>query len=214
MNTSNNNKSLSPDSTAEPTELSFFNYHEFLIPQTKHSLVINHFPNNYTTNDSTTFLKTRIIRIPRCYETNELSDLIPQFSMFYPGEEPGAINQEEKQSRIQGTYDNNLFGITSTVSLPISHEKLQSTVKQVNEFCYRAFNPYGIPILLENMADLITGGLFSQVSNSIGVKSYTKRVLEELEQFIANVNCKFKSEGIEVVIISPRRSGYLSVCVI
>ncbi|EGW31959.1 uncharacterized protein SPAPADRAFT_71503 [Spathaspora passalidarum NRRL Y-27907] len=216
MSTTNDNNSnpklfSSGPSTSEPNDLSFFNYHEFLVPQSKYSLVINHYPNNYASSNSTTQLNTRIIRIPRCYETTEFSDLIPSFSLYYPGKEPGAITQEHLD--VQGTYDGNIFGITSDFRLEINSNELQEIVRQVNQYLYNAFYPYSIPTLFENVLDLITGGMFSQLSNLVGVRSHTKRTLLQLEQYITDVNSKFKEREIDVVIISPRKSGYLSVCI-
>lgn len=212
-------------SNTDVPELIFFNYHEFLeVPTTSSGcalstakLVINHFPNIYADSLSLSYKNTRILRIPRCYYSRKYSDLIPQFSEYFPGQEPGAIHDPHPQINELGLYDDNYFGRSSRIPILnglLNENELKDIVITVNELLYQAFNPFSTITLFENILEIFTGGLFSQVSNLIGIKSFTKRRLDKLETFINDTNKSFETREIDLKIISPRYSGYLSVCII
>ncbi|KAI5957822.1 ERF4 [Candida theae] len=199
-------------------QLEFFNYHEFLIPNQDSSqaaLVINHFPNFFADKSSSTFHKTRIARIPRCYDTVTFSDLIPQFSTIYPGQEEGAIKTNGAGNVATGFYDGGKFGTTSEVvglESVLPKEDLLSIITQVNSILYDAFYPFCVIILIENVLDIVTGGLFIQLLNFFSAHTHTKRKVLELERFVEDVNSKWRSRDLE--IISPRKTGYLSICIV
>ena len=197
-------------------KLVFFNYHEFLAPNQDSSqpaLVINHFPNFYAETSSSTFHKTRIVRIPRCYDTVAYSDLVPQFSTVYPGHEEGAIKLDEGGNVTNGFYDGAKFGTTSEIVgfENVLQEDLLGTIKQINELLYDAFYPFHVVTLIENVLDVLTGGLFIQILNVLSLYTHTKRKVLELEQFVENVNDKWQPKDVQ--IISPRKMGYLSLCI-
>ncbi|KAI5956514.1 ERF4 [Candida jiufengensis] len=211
--TTNNDKANTPP-------LVFFNYHEYLssqqhLPNNQISLVINHFPNFYSDQNSSTYTNTRIIRIPRCYNSISYSDLIPQFSLSYPGEEEGAIKREEPRiEEVIGVFDNNEFGVTSeVVGLDIDKVQLHDIISSINEQLYVAFNPFSSWNLVENLLNILTGCMFIEVLNLFGLYTHTKRTVRTLENYVQKVNENFQKQGIDLVIISPRKTGYLSVCI-
>lgn len=233
------NESQVSDSNNEP--LSFFNYHEFLIndyefydpshssktsstsplnttSSTKKSIVISHFPNNYAPISSPTYNTTRIIRIPRAYDTHSLSYLIPQFSTYKPGMEPAAlIDNDEKQFRAIGEFDNhNLFGPTSLTPLVpnlISEQELKQIIETTNSYLVEAFNPYSFVNFLENTLDILTGTLYSKLFNRFILTNQSRQKLLDLETYIeieVNENT-FNKNNRDIRVISPRKSDYLSV---
>lgn len=211
MNETKTDSTVNPDQSSQ--ELVFFNYHEYLVPGSDDtSLVINHFPNIHTDLSSSTFKETRIIRIPRVYHTVQFPDLIPQFSCYYPGSEPGAITLTQLMS---GSFDDNSFNESSSIpSLEniILRSEFENIVSLVNESLAVAFNPMSKRMLLENLLDLLSGGLFLSLLNFLGIYSFTKRKLMELESQIDSINQINEKKGVDFKIISPRVTGYLSVC--
>lgn len=211
MNETKTDSTVNPDQSTQ--ELVFFNYHEYLVPGSDDtSLVINHFPNIHTDLSSSTFKETRIIRIPRVYHTVQFPDLIPQFSCYYPGSEPGAITLTQLMS---GSFDDNSFNESSSIpSLEsiILRSEFENIVSLVNESLAVAFNPMSKRMLLENLLDLLSGGLFLSLLNFLGIYSFTKRKLMELESQIDSINQINEKKGVDFKIISPRVTGYLSVC--
>lgn len=211
MNETKTDSTVNPDQSSQ--ELVFFNYHEYLVPGSDDtSLVINHFPNIHTDLSSSTFKETRIIRIPRVYHTVQFPDLIPQFSCYYPGSEPGAITLTQLMS---GSFDDNSFNESSSIpSLEniILRSEFENIVSLVNESLAVAFNPMSKRMLLKNLLDLLSGGLFLSLLNFLGIYSFTKRKLMELESQIDSINQINEKKGVDFKIISPRVTGYLSVC--
>lgn len=208
----------------EPNKLIYFNYNEYVASGTKGmedgqieehneiSLVVNHFPNVYEDISSASYRQTRIVRIPRIYDTLDFPDLIPQFSKFYPGSESGAITLNEFSI---GEFDEEIFNETSSVQqleTIISKEELETIVEHVNTMLAIAFNPYNQWTLMENILEFLTGGLLLQILNLFGIYSFTRRKVQQLEEYIEDVNGKNQEKNIDYRIISPRVSGYLSVC--
>lgn len=202
-----------------PSPLEFFNYHEFLVSdyipvqlsvQNKGtSIDVCHFPNNYVPRYSKTFESTRIVRIPRVFDTVDLPDLIPQFSTYRPGNEPAAISNGDQAFVCTGKYEDNYFGVTSVTPLVpdlLSADELLETVTKINEFLQLAFNPYSLASLFDGILFAISGGLLDQL-----YRTYSKRKLLELEHFVEHeINDNlWKHKSIKM--ISPRRSAYLSV---
>ncbi|KAI5964191.1 ERF4 [Candida pseudojiufengensis] len=210
------------DEKSRQTPLVFFNYHEYLTSQdpenNQPSLVINHFPNNHVIdNNADNSKNTRIIRIPRIYHSTPYSDLIPQFSLSYPGEEEGAIkiendNESIQQEEIIGIYDDNKFGTTSKViGLQIDEVLLHNIINHINQSLYNAYNPFNIYNLIENLLNIFTGGLFIEFLNLFKIYTHSKRLVMSLEKYIINTNKDLASQGIDLVVISPRKTGYLSI---
>lgn len=215
------------DSQKEP--LLFFNYHEFLTdkysvhPSCEHrdktkSIVVNHFPNNHVSIGSTSYISTRVVRIPRIFDTVYLSDIIPQFSTYVPGTEPAAIKEEySRPFHAVGFYDDNYFGETSITPLVpdyLTELEFHTIVTKVNEYLHLAFDPYNIWNLLDSLLDLFSANLYNQLCTRFIITTYSKRKLQQLEQYISNeVNLEMLRNRPNIKVLSPRRSGYLSVCI-
>jgi len=225
-NVTNNGENEISDRT-EP--LLFFNYHEFLTedyqlhPSCRYiskakSIVVNHFPNNHVPVDSATYNETRIVRIPRIFSTTKLSDLIPQFSDYTPGSEPAAINDQDGLTfKTTGIYDNNSFGVTSVTPLVpgyMTDEEFHAIIHKINQYLQEAFDPYNIWNLIDSILDLISANFYTKIINNFFVDTYSKRKLLELESYIDHeVNSKMLANRPGLKILSPRKSGYLSVCI-
>ncbi|RCK65045.1 Ras modification protein ERF4 [Candida viswanathii] len=206
----------------EQHKLIYFNYNEYVASGTQGSreqpqepseisIVVNHFPNIYEDMKSSAYQQTRIVRIPRIYDTLDFPDLVPQFSKFYPGTESGAITLSEYNF---GEFDGEIFNESSSIEgleNVVSKDELESIVDHVNTLLALAFNPYNKWALLENILELLTGGLFLQIMNLLGVYSYTRRKVQELEHYVDEVNQKNQEKNVDFKIISPRVSGYLSL---
>ena len=212
MNETKTDSTVNPDQSSQ--ELVFFNYHEYLVPGSDDtSLVINHFPNIHTDLSSSTFKETRIIRIPRVYHTVQFPDLIPQFSCYYPGSEPGAITLTQLMS---GSFDDNSFNESSSIpSLEsiILRSEFENIVSLVNESLAVAFNPMSKKDVARKLiGSTIWWVILKFIEFPWNLLIY-KRKLMELESQIDSINQINEKKGVDFKIISPRVTGYLSVCI-
>lgn len=200
----------------------FFNYHEFAenyyadldAPQDlkehdeEHGLCITHFPNVYVPGNSPEFQTTRIVRVPRRFEST--LDC-PVMSTLLPGVEPGAISGDIN-FQPHGYFDDDcqLFGYSSVSPLSglLRQEKFEEVVSTINNYLQSAFYIYSWFNLMDFFLEVVSLGLWRLVSKHI-----IKHPLLYLEDYVDQVNEseEFKERGVK--IISPRRSGYLSVCV-
>ncbi|OUM56032.1 hypothetical protein BVG19_g5688 [[Candida] boidinii] len=202
----------------------FFNYHEYSLDpdQTQqqkqqqsinnnnndgsdeYKLIITHFPNVYNDKDD----NFRIVRIPR---TN-LYDY-PNFSNIQPGFEDAAIKDpidpENKIFKPVGTVNNQWFGISSIspLSLYLSQDEFESIMNEINLKLYNAFNAFNWKMITFNILDLISLGIIRTV---LGLR-FDENYLIDLENYADNLNKSFEIRNIPIKLISPRRSGYLSL---
>lgn len=203
--------------------LSFFDYNEFLVDDYKPiqkpkdqesvSIVITHFPNNHVPISSRDYSTTRVVRIPRIYHTVFLSDIIPQFSLYYPGTEPAALGKDSDFQAV-GIYDSNIFGITSRppeIQTELSESEYKKIITKVNEYLFRAFDPYGVWNCLESFLDLATANLYDRIIHGLFYSSFTARKLNELEKYLMDVNQDLVRRDSSIRFLSPKRTGYISV---
>lgn len=201
----------------------FFNYHEFGesyyadldTPQDlkehddDHGLCITHFPNVYVAADSPDFQTTRIVRIPRRFETTLNC---PYISTVLPGVEPGAI-LGDPNFHPHGYFDDDsqLFGYSSVSPLSglLSQQQFEDIVCTINNYLKSAFYIYSWFNLVDFFLELVSLGLWRLVS-----KFFIRHPLLKLEDYVKQVNERQELQERGVKIISPRRSGYLSVCAV
>lgn len=202
----------------------FFNYHEFTegfygdvgSPDIlrehdgDHNICITHFPNIYVPEDSDEFRSTRIVRIPRRFDFTLNT---PCFSNCLPGWEPAALNIEPEQGTFipHGVYDNGqVFGYSSVSPLSkyLSQSEFEKISDAVNEILGRAYAIYTWRNLLDLALTVLTLGTWHLLSRHL-----FKEPTQQLEDYVSQVNNSpmFRQQNIK--IISPGRSGYLSVCV-
>lgn len=192
--------------------LLFFNVHEYL--EGDESLCVTHFPNNHFRHKQDIYAATRIVRVPRIYDTNPLSDSIPQFSTYIPGTEPAALNPSgERSFNISGVSRGDNFGKSSWSPLVpslIPDDTFVQIVEKVNEYIYSAMSPYDWRNCIRSFADILTGGIYSKTLGRIVGPSFFERMMSELENYIDHLNSTIL-ERIEVRLISPKASAFLSV---
>lgn len=140
------------------------------------TLLVHH-PNSYYPEGSLIYNTTRIIRVPREFQT--YGDIVPQFSTYFPGSEPGAIKskasiirqkQEEQLQRKRDDGQSTLNSQPSTdnigdrnFAVPVRnplHNYLTETqfstiINTVNGYLKQAFWPYS----WRNILDCIVGFL-------------------------------------------------------
>lgn len=203
----------------------FFNYHEFsvheyqlldspLVSSHETPLIITHFPNIYHPLNS--IHSTRIVRIPRTF-----SKQYPQFSNILPGNETGAISDSNLEFLPIGMFNKELFGTSSISPLSnyLSEEEFTTLMDTINSFLFESFE-FNWWNLFDYLIDLLTFWFLFDI-----IKSRDKKVsifnlintlntnrykcLDKLESFIQDQNDTLKNRSIR--IISPRRSGYLSL---
>ncbi|KAF5097537.1 hypothetical protein D0Z00_002369 [Geotrichum galactomycetum] len=201
----------------------FYNYHEYILATAQEQreqlgyatghdedddsfsqVLLTHFENphlpatgsgngNNSNNDATRAM-TRIIRIPREFSAN--NDLYPQFSTFYPGTEPGALTPADGG------------GLTSTspLWLYLNEAELHEIVSSVNMRLEAALSPYRWQNVVDHCLNLVCCWLFDRIRDP-----YVKHRLRELETAVAEMNIRLAAEGKPVRVISPLRTGYLSL---
>lgn len=221
----------------ELEDLVFFNYHEFLAADylplgtsgspssrqtssTKHSLeerkdvllVINHFPNPYCVKNDEVYRSTRIVRIPRMFDSVELLDIVPQFSTYTPGLEPAALVSENLEFRPLGAFDGEVFGISSSTALVpqwVSAEELAEIVAKVNQLLRAATLPEHN--WLDNCLEFATGTLYSRIFLKYFRESHMKRAMREADAYTEEVNTKLAQRNKYLRMIPISRSGTLSL---
>ncbi|AET39008.1 Shr5p Ecym_3531 [Eremothecium cymbalariae DBVPG len=197
----------------------FFNYHEFVVTKyqaigedvlkehdIEDALCITHFPNIYYPEGSLEFKSTRIVRFPRRFDN---SVYYPYFSEQLPGDEPAALHTEAKFIPV-GIYDGQYFGKSSTSPLSnyLTNDECHKIVSTINNFFREGYSADTGKNALFNILDILTLNMWSIICSLFNFKD----PLVELERYVERVNGQstFKRNGIKLV--SPRRSGYLSVC--
>lgn len=227
------------NATQEP--LTYFNYHEYLTDKytpahnptkTKHrlddassisshqskqkvSLVINHFPNPYTTKGSALYHTTRIVRIPRIFDTVEHLYMVPQFSTWAPGAEPAAIHYGKENGFVSlASYDGTVFGPTSVTPLVpgyLSANELREIVDRLNEFLLQAMSP-NKTTTFENIVEFFTGTLYSRIFAGKAGATHLKKGIARMEEYVEQLNRNFLSKRHELLrLISPVDSAFLSL---
>ncbi|EGV64134.1 ras modification protein erf4 [Yamadazyma tenuis] len=208
---------IQPHLQSEPQPLQFFNYHEYLVNDyvpvsqsvnPKHqAIVVTNFPNIYAALGSTMYKHTRIVRIPRTFDTVDNPDLVPQFSTLELGKEPAAIiKHEETHFEVAGSANGSAFGATSLTVLSnlVAPAELVDIVSTINTHLYAAFDPYGYANAIESVVDILTATLYSKVFNG---RLHTKRHLQKLHAYIDHVNETHDTFH----VIQPRLNGYSSL---
>lgn len=220
--------------------LSFFNYHEYLTDSytpfidtvsSNHghegskssstgpshqevSIVINHFPNPYTTRDSALYHTTRIVRIPRAFDTHDKLYMVPQFSTYTPGKEPAAIVNNESGSESVGLYDGTAFGVTSATALVpmyLSADELSEVVGTINKLSEEAAVP-NLTTTIENVLDFLSATLYSRIFGGRAKGSHVKRRIAKLEEYVEKINRDFLQKRHSLLcLVSPVKSAFLSL---
>lgn len=206
-----------------PKDLVFFNYHEFLIPasrqdqptqlQTTHhaqgtaapSLVATHFPNPYTTKGSDLYKRTRIVRVPRVYDLNAQLFIHPQFSTYYPGKEPAALQAKNGHFSPQAQYLGQVFGVSSAtpISAWIPEYEFSEIVTSVNKLLLPSH------MWLENIVDFLTASLYSLLWTKLVWRSCLEASVAAVERYLETVNARLSTRHPDLKVISPARSGLL-----
>lgn len=200
----------------------FFNYHEFAEnfyaevesphdPKEHdgdHNICVTHFPNVFVPKDSAEFHSTRIVRIPRRFDVTLNA---PYFSNCLPGWEPAALNSEEEGKTFQarGIYDNDqLYGYSSVSPLSwyLSQSEFAKIVTPINEILGRSYGIYTWHNIVNLVLDVLTIGCWYVIS-----RHFFDDPTQQLERYISQVNNSPALKNHNIKIISPRRSGYLSV---
>lgn len=213
---------------ALPLPFLFYNYNEYAIstyvalseitpspaePPTPRlqtlPLIVTHFPNLYIPHGVCPPTPTRIVRIPRVYPFT--CETFPQFLMDLPGQEKGALGLTETSAERgcfcpQGIHLNQVFGITSVspLSTHLTLELFREVVGQVNRHLQEAHNPFSFRNMLDTVMDLFSLGL-----STVVLRPHAKTVLTALDALVERLNVQLRVHSVE--LISPSRSGYLSV---
>ncbi|CCC69462.1 hypothetical protein NCAS_0C04720 [Naumovozyma castellii] len=201
----------------------FFNYHEFTERfyadldspnelkehDEDHSISITHFPNVYVSRDSVRFADTRIVRVPRRFEARLDA---PQFSEILPGSEPAAYtaNDEGMNFVPHGVFDGGqVFGYSSVspLSMYLSQEQFEGIIKPINEKLIKGYKVYTWYNIMDILFGILSMGIWSWLSKYI----YPNRTLIDLEDYIKDVNESPLLQEHSIRIISPKRSGYMSL---
>ncbi|SCV05149.1 LANO_0H01134g1_1 [Lachancea nothofagi CBS 11611] len=199
----------------------FFNYHEFCVTSYSelgtslvcdHSddeaLCITHFPNVYVPIESVSFKETRLVRIPRRFES--YVD-IPNFSTQLPGKEPAALVKHTTNGKFvaKGIYQGQAFGMASVSPLSdyLSDSEFKKIIETINEYLYNGFHHASRMDSVNAVLDTLT----FQIWNSLLIRA-TKSPLLELEEYVQALNKSAAFQDKNLRLISPKRSGFLSVC--
>ncbi|ODQ77184.1 hypothetical protein BABINDRAFT_101778 [Babjeviella inositovora NRRL Y-12698] len=201
----------------------FYNYHEYATSfyatkaeralMRSKALIVTHFPNGYVPLGSEKFVSTRVVRIPRVYPVT--GETFPQFLTLLPGSEEAALLDPADLKlgakgvvpfTVRGEYQGQLFGYSSVS--PLSNHLLAKAfteiVQEINQYFRKGYNGFAGQNVLHNVLDLITMGV-----SSLFTKGNLKMVLAEMEKYVETTNERLRPLGVE--IMSPRRSGYLSL---
>lgn len=215
------------ENNAEPVEkLLFFNYHEIsiddyeLIPGStvpKKPLIITHFPNPYNTETN-----TRIVRIPRTY-TSSKDDAIPVFCNVLPGYEelliiePISANSvlekgEDKKFLIRGSINNQFYGFSSVSPLSnhLTPTELAAIINRINELLEESYGLLQFWFIIWTILDFLLISIPSLVQLD-KLPMWDKGRYNAVERYIEELNSQGICHERNIKIISPRKSGFLSL---
>lgn len=209
-------------------ELLFFNYNEYSVKRyeslsnrayKKHTypLIITHFPNPYVDPLSKEYRSTRIVRVPRVYDSVK-GLRYPQFSRVMPGFESAALIDPSEPTKDlskiskfvpRGLYKNHVFGYLSVSPLSnhleVSH--FQDIVDRVNEYLRQAYDPLSAGNIVYGTLNFLSIWLLDEV-----VRNRSKRILAELQSYIEELNNGLLKQR-RLRLISPQASGFVSVSI-
>lgn len=211
---------LADEEGGASTAPQFFNYHEFVLtyyrsnenePDNEHDalngLCVTHFANIYVPKGSRKYEETRIVRIPRRFDTVVHT---PYFSSALPGGEPAAITDNNGFFFVPcGIYNNQWFGKSSVSPLSnlISQEEWSEVISGINSCLKVAYDASEYRNVTTLILDFFTLNLWSSVERRL-----FKHPLQRLEEHIESLNESELLKTKNIKIISPRKSSYLSVC--
>lgn len=190
-------------------EIRFYNYHEYVAESSGPGcgkVLVTDFPNPYVSERSQQYKTTRIVRVPRAYHKYDdgvkydRSGVIPHFSEFFPGAEPGAIESLETDEH-GAVY---VMSSKSRLAELMSVEEYCEIVKTINRIVYEAYNPWRPYNVLYNVCGFVTGWLSEFV-----LAPPEAAGLKKLEDYVREVNLNLYPRGLKVV--NPYESGFLSV---
>lgn len=164
------------------------NHHTQTLEIPNKPVLVCHFPNSYVDPESLRFRQTRVVRIPREFHT--YGDIVPQFSTYYPGNEPGALHtlgwtlrQQEKKAKDLGIDNTSqeqeqeqqeqrtwMAPVKHPLEPYISPAELEYVVRNVNQILKDALWPYNWKNCLETFIQLVTcftAGYFIQLIMTI-----------------------------------------------
>ncbi|EDO16473.1 hypothetical protein Kpol_1066p40 [Vanderwaltozyma polyspora DSM 70294] len=224
-NISDGTNELSGDREPESVMIKpiFFNYHEFsevyysdisqFVEFKGHSedetICITHFPNVYAELGSSESQNTRIVRIPRRFET---TIEYPSFSNVLPGAEPAAmVNDDDGMEFVpHGIYDddNQYFGYSSVspLSIYLTQEQFEEIVETINKHCKELYSVTTAYNLIDFFLETVTLTLWRWVA-----KRVYPNPLYKIDDYVDHINNSdlFKDRCIK--LIHPRDSGFLSL---
>lgn len=195
MNSISKGTQVNNDDNLTAEKLLFFNYHEYSVKNYRkvdcgyedihtQALIVTHFPNPYATKDSVLFQTTRIVRIPRTFES--IGTSIPQFSNRLPGTESAAIIDDDGPGMftVKGEYKDQLFGTSSfsPLSLYLSEDEFRGLVDSVNERLRDVYNFWTLSNVTLFFLDLLCLWLVSECIDSL-----SKRVRDYLLMFYGHI---------------------------
>lgn len=175
------------------------------------NLVINHFPNPYVRHGGEVYQRTRIVRIPRAFDTIPYSEETPQFSLFTPGKEPAAFT-DAMDNTVYGSRDNYVFGTTSMTQLVpqwLAQLELQDIVSDINALLLKAYPPFSWTTGLRSLVDIFTFLFLTRVLRTLSVG--ISNTMEEVDSYIENINDKLSKRHQDLRMISLKDSGLLSL---
>lgn len=201
----------------------FFNYHEYTEryyadiddpnQYREHtedeSISITHFPNVYAPRNSVEFMNTRLVRIPRRFESTLDT---PYFSTQLPGHEPAAIRNNADGNNFvpHGIFDDgNVFGYSSIspLSMYITEDEFDEIMNNVNKLLKKGYETFSWINLIDIVIGVLTLGLWTWLSHYV----LHRGSITTLENYIAELNGTELFQQNKIQIISPRKSGYLSL---
>ncbi|KAM9912349.1 hypothetical protein OXX69_002652 [Metschnikowia pulcherrima] len=218
-----------------PKDLVFFNYHEYLVAdyepfqsalddsqgghnnasrQDRPALVINHFPNPYTAHESAVFWRTRIVRVPRIFDSCQESYMVPRFSTYVPGHEPAALTSDLREFQPAGIHENYVFGTTSLTPLVpqwVSEEEYVRIVTDINTLLFEAMSPENKMGWLDNALDYLSGTLYTTLFTRYLRPSFLKRGLHKVDEYVVELNAKLREKHHDLKLIPLLKSAMLSL---
>lgn len=204
-------------SNSEDQAAVFFNYHEYtetyycnlddLNTKKEHTmeeaLIITHFPNIYVAPQSVEYEMTRIVRVPRCFDTGLQC---PQFSDKLPGFEAGAVKDIDT-FQIVGFLNGQFFGTSSQSPLSqfFSVEEFETLVGDINRLITEMYVSNSIRNVINLIMGWITFGLWTILIETKFNKGH------ELSTYINEFNNDIRNKNRQLSIVPFQKNGFLSL---
>lgn len=191
----------------------YYNYHDYHLNSPNGDIIITHHPNPYPFSKSiippipefSNKSQLRVVRIPRLTAFD-----YPQFSNIL------SRNSNDTEDKFNGSIEFNSHYFSNSCTSPLTNyldqKQFEEIVNSINNYLVKEYN-YDSSRIIFTIINLLSFGLLNYFTKLISWNSSFKQNSNaiDLDNYISNINKKFSIENINVRLVNPKLSGFLSL---